>query len=97
MLSRRNVEVLLSKLCVDLGFCLPPEEQKRLAERPPANAQAFHGCSVFCRGTRSVNCRSTLVSPGSRNGLGSVSRKTDKGKAVELINEPQRAKQLLEQ
>jgi hypothetical protein len=41
MLSRREVEVLLSKLCIDLGFCLPPDDQKRLAEQPPVDAHAF--------------------------------------------------------
>ncbi|MGW0819243.1 hypothetical protein ACWD00_39620 [Streptomyces viridiviolaceus] len=38
-----NVEVqqLLYELCVDLGFCLPPQEQHHLMETPPADADTF--------------------------------------------------------
>jgi len=32
---------LLDHLCVQLGFCLPPDEQARLAEHPPDSADAF--------------------------------------------------------
>ena len=41
VLSRREAETLLSKLCVDLGFCLPPVEQDRLASDPPKDVRAF--------------------------------------------------------
>ena len=41
MLSRAESEGLLSKLCVDLGFCLPPAEQDRLASDPPKDVGAF--------------------------------------------------------
>ncbi len=32
------VQRLLDDLCVTLGFCLPPDEQRKLRERPPADA-----------------------------------------------------------
>ena len=31
-----QVEKLLDRLCVDLGFCLPPEDYIRLAGNPPS-------------------------------------------------------------
>jgi hypothetical protein len=39
----REIEVqrILDELCVGLGFCLPPEEQRRLRESPPADADSF--------------------------------------------------------
>jgi hypothetical protein len=39
--NRKEVEALLYKLCVDLGFCLPPVEQDRLASDPPKDVRAF--------------------------------------------------------
>ncbi|WP_326690778.1 hypothetical protein OIE63_29040 [Streptomyces sp. NBC_01795] len=36
-----DVQRLLYELCVDLGFCLPPQEQRRLREAPPADADSF--------------------------------------------------------
>ncbi|MDT0341487.1 hypothetical protein [Streptomyces litchfieldiae] len=39
--SHADVRRLLYELCVDLGFCLPPEEQSRLADAPPAGVDAF--------------------------------------------------------
>ena len=41
MLSRAEAERVLSKLCVDLGFCLPPLAQERLARDPPTDVRAF--------------------------------------------------------
>ncbi|MFI0729150.1 hypothetical protein ACH4S9_08995 [Streptomyces sp. NPDC021225] len=40
-LSPSAVHELLYELCVDLGFCLPPHEQRRLREAPPADADEF--------------------------------------------------------
>jgi hypothetical protein len=39
----REVEVqqFLNELCVELGFCLPPDEQRRLRESPAADADSF--------------------------------------------------------
>ncbi|MEU5611274.1 hypothetical protein AB0H03_21470 [Streptomyces sparsogenes] len=39
--SQDDVQRLLYELCVDLGFCLPPEEHRRLREAPPADADIF--------------------------------------------------------
>ncbi|MEX0734236.1 MAG: hypothetical protein WD944_01365 [Steroidobacteraceae bacterium] len=41
MLDERNVKALLDRLCVDLGFCLPPQEQHRLSQNPPSDIIAF--------------------------------------------------------
>lgn len=39
--SREAVASLLYDLCVDLGFCLPPEEQAALCDAPPGDVDAF--------------------------------------------------------
>jgi hypothetical protein len=36
-----NVESLLDELCVDLGFCLPPDARVRLQDAPPRDVDAF--------------------------------------------------------
>jgi hypothetical protein len=41
MVSRREVEALLSKLCVDLGLCLSPIEHHRLVSEPPEDVRTF--------------------------------------------------------
>jgi hypothetical protein len=41
VLSEREVQALLSKLCIDLGFCLVPTEQARLASAPPSDIDEF--------------------------------------------------------
>ena len=41
MLSAREVQSLLSKLCIDLGFCLPPDAQAHLEQSPPSNVAGF--------------------------------------------------------
>ena len=40
-LSEKEVSDLLSKLCVDLGFCLAPAAQKRIMHSPPRNPHSF--------------------------------------------------------
>jgi hypothetical protein len=35
------VQQLLDELCVGLGFCLPPDEQRRLRESPPLDVDSF--------------------------------------------------------
>ena len=40
-MKRTKVERLLDKLCVELGFCLPPEEYARLSSSPPSTVKAF--------------------------------------------------------
>ncbi|UXI81794.1 hypothetical protein N6Q81_28950 [Streptomyces vinaceusdrappus] len=39
--QKAEVRQLLYALCVDLGFCLPPQEQQRLQEAPPTDADSF--------------------------------------------------------
>ena len=36
-----QVEALLGKLCVDLGFCLHPPESDQLCDDPPEDVTAF--------------------------------------------------------
>jgi hypothetical protein len=41
MLGERRTRQLLNDLCVELGFCLPPEDVERLASAPPADVVTF--------------------------------------------------------
>ena len=50
MLSRREVEALLSKLCIDLGLCLPPADQDGLAAEPPSDVRAFTDAVFLAEG-----------------------------------------------
>jgi hypothetical protein len=36
-----EIDKLLYKLCVDLGFCLPPDEGDKLRSNPPTTPDAF--------------------------------------------------------
>ncbi len=38
---RADVRELLHELCVDLGFCLPQDDMRRLQEAPPTDADSF--------------------------------------------------------
>ncbi|MEO3821215.1 hypothetical protein [Plantactinospora sp. B24E8] len=38
---KSDVEQLLYELCVKLGFCLPPAENRRLCEAPPGDVDGF--------------------------------------------------------
>jgi len=40
-LNPAEVRALLSRLCVELGFCLPPLEIERLAASPPEDSDEF--------------------------------------------------------
>jgi hypothetical protein len=50
MLSELEVQRLLDKLCVDLGFCLPPQEQVRLSANPPDDVCAFTDAVFLAEG-----------------------------------------------
>ena len=39
--SDKEVQALLDRLCIDLGFCLSPVDRQRLAEHPPGDPLAF--------------------------------------------------------
>jgi hypothetical protein len=41
MLTSEEVQSLLDRLCVDLGFCLPPAEHNRLCDDPPQDVVLF--------------------------------------------------------
>ncbi|MEM6569653.1 MAG: hypothetical protein AAF957_14690 [Planctomycetota bacterium] len=51
--SQEEVQVLLDRLCVDLGFCLPPAEHQQLVEDPPVDPIEFTN-EVFRREGLSV-------------------------------------------
>jgi len=40
-MTEEQVEALLWELCVDLGFCLPPEAYEALVTNPPAATDEF--------------------------------------------------------
>jgi len=41
MIEKSNVDLLLSDLCVRLGFCLSASERERLMETPPETPHDF--------------------------------------------------------
>lgn len=41
MLSAEEATYLLSSLCLELGFCLPPEAQAQLVISPPQDVYEF--------------------------------------------------------
>ena len=41
MLSEPEVDSLLNKLCIELGFCLSPESQERIRQNPPETVPKF--------------------------------------------------------
>jgi hypothetical protein len=49
-LSSTQVELLLGELCIELGFCLPPDEQARLRETPPTEVDAFTDAVIQAEG-----------------------------------------------
>jgi hypothetical protein len=49
-LSPRQVEFLLEELCVDLGFCLPPDANAQLMREPPTNVDAFTDAVIRAEG-----------------------------------------------
>jgi hypothetical protein len=44
------VKHLLAALCEELGICLPPEEQVRIAATPPLTAEAFANAVLQAEG-----------------------------------------------
>ena len=54
LLSKREVESLLDKLCVDLGFCLPPKPRARIIANPPRNPHRFSEVVMKAEGFESA-------------------------------------------
>lgn len=54
MLTERQTERLLDKLCVDMGFCLPPDAQRRLIADPPAEVESFVDAVFIAEGLNPV-------------------------------------------
>lgn len=46
----QDVDDLLYVLCVDLGFCLPPDERTRLCAAPPPGIDAFTDAVLVAEG-----------------------------------------------
>ncbi len=49
-MSATCVDRLLSELCVDLGFCLPPDDWTRLLDSPPSTIDGFTDEVVLAEG-----------------------------------------------
>ena len=45
-----DVQRLLNELCIGLGFCLPPDEQRRLCESPPHDVDSFTDAVFLAEG-----------------------------------------------
>lgn len=49
-MSPAQIQTLLDKLCVVLGFCLPPAEQAKLRSEPPVDVEAFIDAVIRAEG-----------------------------------------------
>jgi hypothetical protein len=49
-MKHTQLELLLEQLCVELGFCLPPDEQIRLVSSPPSSVRAFTDAVFLAEG-----------------------------------------------
>ncbi|MEV4137292.1 hypothetical protein AB0J72_34595 [Dactylosporangium sp. NPDC049742] len=45
-----DVQRLLNELCIKLGFCLPPDESRRLQESPPGDVDSFTDAVIEAEG-----------------------------------------------
>jgi hypothetical protein len=50
MLDSDDCQKLLNKLCVDLGFCLPPSEAQNIVNHPPASVADFTNAIFMAEG-----------------------------------------------
>jgi hypothetical protein len=41
MQREKSISALLDRLCVEFGFCLPPDDVQRLVAEPPVDPQQF--------------------------------------------------------
>jgi len=49
-MTPRQVELLLSEMCADLGFCLPAEAQIHLKQNPGTDVDAFTDAVIRAEG-----------------------------------------------
>ena len=49
-MSPKQIQFLLDELCVDLGFCLPPDAQAELVKHPPPDVEAFTDAVIRAEG-----------------------------------------------
>ena len=59
-LEPAEVETLLGKHCVDLGFCLPSDAQDQLIENPPGDTKAFTDAVFVAEGMDPQTARREL-------------------------------------
>jgi hypothetical protein len=50
-----DVEQLLAELCTGWGFCLPPDEIRRLRESPPTTVDSFTDAVFEAEGMRDMS------------------------------------------
>ncbi len=50
MLTVREIHYLLYDLCVELGFCLSPEQQEQLEQNPPPTVRDFTDAVFYAEG-----------------------------------------------
>jgi hypothetical protein len=55
-----DVETLLETLCVELGFCLPPDSYDQLVESPPGDIQTFTDAVFAAEGMNPRTARRQL-------------------------------------
>jgi hypothetical protein len=49
-MAATRVDRLLAELCVELGFCLPPEDRERLRDSPPSTIDDFTDAVFIAEG-----------------------------------------------
>ena len=70
MLPATQIDHLLSELCAELGYCLPPAERERLVPAPPPTALAFTRAVFVAEGMDP----DYVTKPVFRSVLGTVTR-----------------------
>lgn len=50
MLTRKETEVVLSRLCIDLGFCLPFDRENEILNNPPDSVDKFAEAVIRAEG-----------------------------------------------
>jgi hypothetical protein len=79
-----NTGMLLDQLCVDLGYCLPPDERIRLIDDPPQTVDAFTDAVIAAEGRDPV-----LIDKASRQ---EVRRVVAKAPGKPMLPRPERGR-----